>query len=391
MSAPVLIDRIRQRLIDTVGEQAEPSSALVVRALRAEGVVLGDDAVLSLVSNLRDELGGAGPLEPLLRDPTVTDVLVNTPEHVWVDRGHGLEHTAIRFADAAAVRRLAQRLAAGAGRRLDEAAPFVDAQLPDGTRLHAVLPPIAHHCTVISLRVPRRRAFTLPELVTAGSIDELGANWLRAVIQARLAFLICGGTGSGKTTILAALLGLVDPADRVVVVEDSAELKPDHPHVVCLQARPANLEGVGIVTLRDLVRQALRMRPDRVVVGEVRGGEVVDLLSAMNTGHEGGCGTVHANSAADVPARLEALGLSVGLPRMAVHSLMGAGLDAVIHLQRNASGQRTVAGIHVLSTGRDSGLVTTIEAVRFSGGQVIDGPGAALLRQRLQQAGATPP
>jgi pilus assembly protein CpaF len=386
MSGSTLVDRVRQRLIDTVGDSGDPSPALVAQALRAEGVVLGDDAVLSLVTTLRDELGGAGPLEPLLRDPSVTDVLVNGPDEVWVDRGSGLHPVGIRFTDAAAVRRLAQRLASGAGRRLDEAAPFVDAQLPDGSRLHAVIPPIARGSAVISLRVPRRRAFTLEELVAAGTISAEGARWMRAILDSRLAFVISGGTGTGKTTILAALLGLVDPGDRILIVEDSAELRPAHPHVICLQSRPANLEGAGLITLRDLVRQALRMRPDRVVVGEVRGAEVVDLLSALNTGHEGGCGTVHANSAADVPARLEALGLTAGLPRIAVHSLVAAGLDAVIHLQRDDTGHRRVRGIHV-TEGDADGFVHTVPALEFdSAGATIIGPGMERLTRRLQGA-----
>ena len=391
MSAPVLLDRIRQRLIDSVGENAEPSPALVAQALRAEGVVLGDDALLSMVSTLRDDLGGAGPLEPLMRDPRVTDVLVNGPAEVWVDRGEGLTRADIHFTDAAAVRRLAQRLASSAGRRLDEAAPFVDAQLANGSRLHAVLPPISRRSAVISVRVPRRRAFTMEQLRDSGSIDGCGEAWLRALMAARLAFLICGGTGTGKTTILATLLGLADPSERILIVEDSAELKPEHPHVVCLEARPANLEGAGLVSLRDLVRQALRMRPDRVVVGEVRGSEVVDLLAALNTGHEGGCGTVHANGAGDVPARLEALGLSAGLPRAAVHSLVAAGIDAVVSLHRDSCGQRTVTGIHVMTPDLDTGLVATIPALNFSRHGVKEGPGLARLCERVQLSGVTPP
>ncbi|CAM5674721.1 hypothetical protein SALBM311S_00132 [Streptomyces alboniger] len=213
-----------------------------------------------------------------------------------------LELTAVSFTDAAAVRRLAQRLAAVAGRRLDDARPWVDARLPDGTRLHAVLPPVAVGCACLSLRVVRPRAFTLDELVAAGTVPPGGDRVLRALIDARLSFLISGGTGSGKTTLLSALLGLVGPDERIVLAEDSAELRPEHPHVVRLESRPANQEGAGLVTLQDLVRQALRMRPDRLVVGEVRGPEVVHLLAALNTGHEGGCGTVHANAAADVPA-----------------------------------------------------------------------------------------
>lgn len=346
MTDTLLVDRVRRRLIDG-GAGTAPSAARVAELLREEGLAVGAESLLRLISDLRDEFTGSGPLQSLVRDPAVTDILVNAPDEVWLDRGGGLERSHVVFADPSAVLLLAQRLAAAAGRRLDEAAPFVDARLPDGSRLHAVIPPVAQGCAAISLRIPRRRAFTLDELIASDTIDGEGAAWLRDVIDARLAFVITGGTGSGKTTILATLLGMVSPADRVLIVEDSAELRPEHPHVVRLEARPPNVEGAGAVNLRDLVRQALRMRPDRLVVGEVRGPEVVDLLAALNTGHEGGCGTVHANSPEDVPARLEALGLMAGLPRDAVHSLISAGLHVVIHVERQRSGRR-VSALHVV-------------------------------------------
>lgn len=363
MTAP-LLDRVRSRL---VAGDSDATPARVASALRAEGLVLGDDAVLDLVRSLRQDLVGAGPLEPLLRRPGITDVLVNGASSVWIDRGAGLERTDVTFASEADVRRLAQRLAAAAGRRLDEAVPFVDARLPDGTRLHCVIPPIADVGTLVSLRIPQRTAFTLDDLVERGSVDAAGARWLGDIVAGRLAFLISGGTGSGKTTILSTLLGLVPPSERIVIVEDSAELRPSHPHAVRMQARTANVEGAGVVTLRDLVRQALRMRPDRIVVGEVRGAEVVDLLAAMNTGHEGGCGTIHANSAADVPARLEALGLTAGLDRLAVHALVAAGIDLVLHLGRSPAGERHVAGVHVLSRDASGYVVTAPALTRRSG------------------------
>lgn len=375
----LLVDRVRRRLIDA-GAGAAPSAARVAELLREEGLAVGDESLLRLVSDLRDEFAGSGPLQPLVRDPAVTDILVNAPDEVWLDRGRGLERCDVTFADADAVLLLAQRLASAAGRRLDEAAPFVDARLPDGSRLHAVIPPIADRCATISLRIPRRRAFGLDELISSGTIDAAGADWLRAVVDARLAFLITGGTGSGKTTILAALLGLVPATDRLLIVEDSAELRPDHPHIVRLEARPPNVEGAGAVTLRDLVRQALRMRPDRLVVGEVRGAEVVDLLAALNTGHEGGCGTVHANSPEDVPARLEALGLMAGLPRDAVHSLIVAGLHVVIHLERHRSGRR-VSSIHVLQDA--GGRARAVPALVRGVDGWDSGPGLDLLRSMV--------
>ncbi|MGV9854432.1 TadA family conjugal transfer-associated ATPase [Streptomyces sp. NPDC003442] len=356
--SPDLLEAVRLRL---AGSGAEPTPARVASALREEGRLLGDTEVLGVVEALRSELVGTGPLEPLLASPDVTDVLVTAPDEVWVDRGSGLERTDVTFVEAAAVRRLAQRLAAVAGRRLDDARPWVDARLPDGTRLHAVLPPVAVGSTCLSLRVVRPRAFSLAELEAAGTVPPDGARLLRSMLDARLSYLISGGTGSGKTTLLSTLLGLVGPRERIVLAEDSAELRPDHPHVVRLETRPANQEGRGQVTLRDLVRQALRMRPDRLVVGEVRGAEVTDLLGALNTGHEGGCGTVHANTAADVPARLEALGSTAGLDRAALHSQLAAALSVVVHLVRDRAGRRRIAELHVLDRDR-AGFVTTVPA-----------------------------
>jgi pilus assembly protein CpaF len=313
-------------------------------------------------------------------------VLVNGADRVYLDRGKGLELTAVRFPDDEAVRRLAQRLAAVGGRRLDDASPHVDVRLVDGTRFHAVLAPLARPGTLISLRVPRPRGFTLEELGAAGFLTPDGAEVLRAVVSSRAAFLVSGGTGTGKTTLLASLLSLVPPAERIVLVEDAGELHPDHPHVVGLESRPPNIEGAGEIGLRTLVRQALRMRPDRLVVGEVRGGEVVELLAAMNTGHEGGCGTLHANSAADLPARVEALALSAGLGRDAAHSQLAAAVDVVLHMARDRDGRRRLAEIAVLE--RDpSGLARTASAATVDrDGGLASGPGAGRLLDLLDRA-----
>jgi pilus assembly protein CpaF len=308
---------------------------------------------------LQTELTGAGILEPLLCADGTTDVLVTAPDAVWVDDGNGLRRTSIRFADDAAVRRLAQRLALSAGRRLDEAQPWVDGQLTGlGTgqfsvRLHAVLPPIAAGGTCLSLRVLRPATQDLAALTHSGTIAPQAAALLDDIIGARLAFLISGGTGAGKTTLLSAVLGAVAADERIVCVEDAAELAPSHPHLVNLVARCANVEGIGEVTVRDLVRQALRMRPDRIVVGEVRGGEVVDLLAALNTGHDGGAGTVHANNPAEVPARLEALAALGGLDRAALHSQLAAAVQVVLHVGRNRNGVRRLCEIGVLQSGDD--------------------------------------
>jgi pilus assembly protein CpaF len=379
-----LLERVRSSL---AAEAGPPTPARLAAALRSEGAVLGDAAVLEVSKQLRSEISGAGPLEALLREPGVTDVLVNCPDEVWVDRGAGLERSPVRLRDEAAVRGLAQRLAAAAGRRLDAAAPFVDVRLPGGTRLHAVLPPISPAGTVISFRIPAATSFGLAELTNAGSVPADLLPLLVAVVRSRVAFLITGGTGSGKTTVLGALLAAADPSERIVLVEDTAELHPAHPHVVRLEARAANVEGVGRVGLDDLVRQALRMRPDRLVVGEVRGAEVVDLLAALNTGHEGGCGTLHANSAADVPARLEALGVSAGLRRDAVHAQAVAALDVVVHLIRERSGHRRVGSVDLLSRSATGELVTVPGLMLQADGGVRRGPGAPALDALVAEVG----
>ncbi|MCL3817389.1 TadA family conjugal transfer-associated ATPase [Aeromicrobium wangtongii] len=379
MSDQPIVDRIRRRLS---ADSSDPTPSSVAEALRAEHQVAGSSTVLRLVDQLRSETRGAGLLDPLLAMPDVTDVLVNGPDDVYVDRGLGLEAMAVRFEDDDAVRRLAQRLAAQAGRRLDDASPWVDARLHDGTRLHAVLAPLARPGTVISLRIPARRSYSLAALREAGSLTGDGLHLLQRLVSSRAAFLVTGGTGTGKTTLLSALLSEVAPAERIVVVEDATELRPDHPHVVGLEARPANAEGAGRVTVRDLVRQALRMRPDRLVVGEVRGAEVVDLLAALNTGHEGGCGTVHANSTADVPARFEALGVAAGLPREAVHSQLAAGIDVVVHVARSRGGLRTVDQVAVIEQ-TAGGVVSCAPAVTFRDGRTVEGRGSERLLEVL--------
>ncbi|MBF6333939.1 TadA family conjugal transfer-associated ATPase [Nocardia transvalensis] len=350
-----LLDRVRERL---AAENGEPDPVRVAAAIRAEaGGVLGDTDLLRALRVLQTEMTGAGVLETLLHDPRVSDVLVTGPDAVWVDRGYGLQRTPVTFPDEAAVRRLAQRLALAAGRRLDDAQPWVDGRLPEieglvgdsfGVRLHAVLAPIAHGGTCLSLRVLRPASQDLDALARSGSVPPDAKRLLERMIRARLAFLVVGGTGAGKTTLLSGLLAKVDADERIVCVEDAAELAPPHPHVVRLVARTPNVEGVGAVTVRDLVRQALRMRPDRIVIGEVRGAEVVDLLTALNTGHDGGAGTVHANSPREVPARLEALAALGGMGRTALHSQLAAAVQVVLHVHRRPDGTRTLNEIGVV-------------------------------------------
>ncbi len=385
-----LIERVRERLAAESGPPGSPLKPnMVAAAIRAEsGGMLGDAEVLASLRVLETELTGAGVLEPLLCADGTTDVLVTAPDAVWIDDGNGLRRSAIRFADEAAVRRLAQRLALAAGRRLDDAQPWVDGQLTGvgagrfAVRLHAVLPPVAPAGTCLSLRVLRPASQDLAALTASGGIAPEAAALVADIIAARLAFLVCGGTGAGKTTLLAAMLGAVSPAERIVCVEDAAELAPRHPHLVKLVARCANVEGVGEVPVRELVRQALRMRPDRIVVGEVRGAEVVDLLAALNTGHDGGAGTVHANSPAEVPARLEALAALGGLDRAALHSQLAAAVQVLLHVARDGAGRRRLSELAVLQ--RDQERVRAVTVWRVDRGTTDEaGELRRLLRDRL--------
>lgn len=367
--ADVDLEAVRAHL----GQRGQlPGPVEVGAALRSLGLLVSDTVVRQTVAALRRESVGAGVLDPLLQLPGVTDVLVNGPDRVYVDRGAGLEPAGVSFSGEDEVRRLAVRLAASVGRRLDDGSPFVDARLPSGVRVHAVLPCVADAGTCLSLRVPSRQRLSLADWVAGGSLTADGAELLAGVVASRLAFLISGGTGSGKTTLLGGLLGLVPDDERIVIAEDSRELRPDHPHVIRLEARPANTEGAGAVTLTQLVRQALRMRPDRMVVGEVRGAEIADLLSALNTGHEGGCGTVHANSAADVPARLEALAALGGLGREALHAQLGAALQVLVHVCRLPGGRRWVDEVRLVRADPATGRCAAVPAIRFlhDGGSV---------------------
>jgi pilus assembly protein CpaF len=376
-----LVDRVRQRLIV---DGAAAGLAQLRDALGAERALLADDVELAgLAQALSAELVGAGPLQALLADPAVTDVMVNGPTDVWVDRGSGVQRAPVAFVDEAAVRQLAQRLASSAGRRLDDAAPFVDAVLADGTRLHAILPPLVPH-TTISLRTFRSRPMTIEDLESAGTVTPQLSELLAAIVQARLGFVVSGGTGSGKTTVLGALLSLASPSERLILVEDSPELRPQHRHVVRLTTRAANIEGAGGIGPIELVRQALRMRPDRLIVGEFRGGEAMDLLAALNTGHEGGAATIHANSIHSVPARFQALAATVGIDRRAVDSQLAAALDAIVHLRREADGRRRVTQIGVLRRASDE---IEVQAVwRADEGPT---PGAILLDGLLAERGST--
>lgn len=370
---------------ERVREGRPPDATEVAAVAREESSVLGEGRVVESTRELASRVLGAGPLDVWLRDPDVTDVALNGDGSVWVDRGQGMELVGTRLGPEEA-RILAVRLAGTAGRRLDESCPWVDGQLPSGARLHAILPPLVAGGPHITIRVPARTHLTLEELSALGMFPPAWVPILDAIVRSRVAFVVSGGTGAGKTTLLAALLGRVAAGDRLLIVEDVRELHVDHPHVVRLEARPANVEGAGEVTLTNLVRQALRMRPDRIVVGEVRGAEVRELLAALNTGHEGGSGTLHANSPVDAPARFEALGALAGLGAEAVRVQLSSAIQLVLHVER-VSGARRLTSISVLRRAADGGGLEVGEALAFDGECGTRGPAWAALSRLLGRSG----
>ena len=325
------------------GELEEEARALVDE----EAALLGRADRELLVSRIVRDSVGLGPLEPLLADPAVEEVMVNGPGTVYVERGGRIEPTAIRFADEEELRNAIERILAPLGRRVDELSPMVDARLADGSRVNVVIPPLAIDGPLVSIRRFGARRPGPDQLVALGTVSPAQRRFLAEAVAARRSVLVSGGTGSGKTTLLNALSSFIAPRERVVTIEDAAELRLQQPHVARLESRPAGVEGRGEVTIRDLLRNALRMRPDRIVIGEVRGVEALDLLTALNTGHDGALSTVHANSPADALARLETLALmaGVGLPPAAVAEQVRRGIDLVVHLERRRDGARVVSEV----------------------------------------------
>lgn len=380
-----LLETVRESVMADAGP-VTPSR--VAAAVQATGRLLGTAGSLAAVERISAELNGLGPLQELTRDVHVTDIFVNAPDSVWIDRGQGLEPAGVSFSGEAQVRALASRLVAAGGRRLDDGSPCVDVRLEGGYRVHAVLPPISTAGTLLSVRIRREQVFTMDELRAGGMFGSVVQEVLERVVEQRLSFLISGATGSGKTTLLSTLLGLCSSAERLVLIEDASELNPVHPHIVSLESRHGNLEGGGEVDLGELVRQALRMRPDRLVVGECRGAEVRELLTAMNTGHTGGGGTIHANAATAVPARLTALGALAGMGQDAVRLQAASALDVVVHVERSGHG-RHVACVGVVQDG--PGGLTVVPALEAGRGQVGTGPAWEAMSKRLGlslQAGA---
>jgi pilus assembly protein CpaF len=347
---------LRERLVAEAGEGEADVPARIRSLVEREAGLLDSEQREALVARVAERSFGLGPLEPLLRDPAVDEVMVNGPDAVFVERSGRVEPAGASFGSEAELRHVIERILAPLGRRVDEASPLADARLPDGSRVNVIIPPLSLVGPVLTIRRFRRRGFTAGELVEHGTLTEALGSFLAGAVRGRVNLLISGGTGSGKTTTLNALSAFIPAGERIVTIEDAAELRLQQQHVVRLEARPPNLEGRGEVAIRALVRNALRMRPDRIVVGEVRGAEALDMLSAMSTGHDGSLSTIHAGSPEEALRRLETLALmaDVGLPLAAVREQVAGALDLIVHQARMAGGQRRV--------------VEVAEVVRVAGG-----------------------
>jgi len=357
-----LAERLRRRLVERRRAEAAAGREGHGDLATAVGLLAGEEAAI-LAPAIRDRLAerivrdsiGLGPLEVLLADPAVEEVMVNGPGRVYVERGGRIEATDIAFADEEELRNAIERILAPLGRRVDELSPMVDARLADGSRVNVVIPPLALDGPLVSIRRFGARRPGPEELVELGTLTAQRRRLLERAVRTRRSILVSGGTGSGKTTLLNALSSFVGPEERVVTIEDAAELRLQQPHVVRLESRPAGVEGRGEVSIGDLLRNALRMRPDRIVIGEVRGAEALDLLTALNTGHDGALSTVHANSPADALSRLETLALmaGLGLPHAAIAAQVRRGIDLVVHIERRSDGNRVVSEVVEVDRGED--------------------------------------
>jgi pilus assembly protein CpaF len=319
-----------------------------------------------VVRQIEDEVMGLGPLEPLLADPTVSDILVNGHDHVFVERAGKLQRTAIRFHDDAHLLNIIDRIVSKVGRRIDESIPMVDARLQDGSRVNAIIPPLAIDGPVLSIRRFRKDALRMDDLVRFGSLSPALVDLLKAIVLARLNVMISGGTGSGKTTLLNAMSAFIPERERIITIEDSAELQLQQPHVVRLETRQVNVEGRGQINQRDLVRNSLRMRPDRIVVGEVRGAEALDMLQSMNTGHDGSLTTIHANSSRDALSRVETMVAMTGIqfPITALRTQISSAIDVIIHMERQEDGCRRVTSVQEIN-GMEADTVVMSEIFRY--------------------------
>ena len=367
---------LHQRLLDVINLSALDSMSreqinaevgdIIAEELNNQRHALNQAERRQLTNDVLDELLGLGPLEPLLKDATITDILVNGHNTVFVERYGVLEKSAVRFKDDRHLIRIIQKIVSAVGRRIDESSPLVDARLADGSRVNAVVPPLAIDGPLLSIRKFAKIPINMARLVQIGSIPEPVVNVLNAIVKGRLNVLISGGTGSGKTTLLNAMSASIDNHERIVTIEDSAELQLQQTHVARLETRPANIEGRGEVTQRDLVKNALRMRPDRIIVGEVRAGEAFDMLQAMNTGHDGSMTTVHANSPRDALSRVEQMiGMSgIDIPLRSIRSQISSAINVVVQVQRLSDGRRKLISLSELS-GMEGDVITMQEIFRF--------------------------
>jgi pilus assembly protein CpaF len=361
--------RVRARLLETSVAALEPLSPPerrirvrdeVMSVLRQARVILPANAVTEVVNQVSDEVVGLGPVERLLKDPEVSEIMVNGADDVYVERKGRLERVeGLVFEGEGQVLHLIERIVAPLGLRVDESSPYVDARLSDGSRVNAIIPPLSLCGPVVTIRKFTLRPFTPDDLVRVGTMTEPMMRFLGACVRAKANILVSGGTGAGKTSLLGVLSSFVPPDERLITIEDAAELRLSQPHVVSLEARPPNVEGAGEVTVRQLVRNALRMRPDRIIVGEVRGGEALDMLQAMNTGHEGSLSTAHANSPRDLVSRLETMALmsDVELPVSHLREQIAGALDLIVHMSRTSDGNRVVAKISAVEGLRSSAVL----------------------------------
>jgi pilus assembly protein CpaF len=364
-----LRSRIHRKLLDRVDlsmmENMPPElltaelKTLVERLLTEEAVAINDIERMNLVRDIQHEVLGLGPLEILMADPTVSDILVNTYNQIYIERKGKLELSDVRFESEAHLLKIIDKIVSGVGRRVDESSPMVDARLPDGSRVNAIIPPLAVDGAILSIRRFAITPLMMKDLLHYKSLTPEMAEVLEGLVKAKVNILISGGTGTGKTTLLNVLSGFIPESERIITIEDAAELQLQQPHVVRLEIRPPNIEGKGEVTPRMLVRNSLRMRPDRIIVGEVRGPEVVDMLQAMNTGHEGSMATVHANTPRDALTRLENMMGMAGfnLPTKAMREQISSALTAIVHITRLSDGQRKVTNIKEI-TGMESEVIT---------------------------------
>ena len=391
MAAPVDTGKIDQELLDIkneiqkkfmdeidVGKAATldrkelstQAKSIILEILHETKILLNSEETLELVDILLDEMLGLGPLEPLLADDSINDIMVNGDEAVYIERAGLIELTDVRFKDNQHVMNIAHRIATRAGRRIDETSPMLDARLADGSRVNIIIPPLALKGPTISIRKFGKRAITLPRMVEQQNLTEQMALLLKIAAKARLNILISGGTGSGKTTLLNAISQMINPKERIVTIEDAAELQLQQPHVITLESKPANLEGNGKISIQDLLINALRMRPDRIIVGEVRSAEVIDMLQAMNTGHDGSLGTIHANNPREAMTRIENMVSmsSVAIPSLALKTQISSALDLIVQVSRMRDGVRRIVSITEV-LGMEGEVITTQELFKYK----IDG------------------